>query len=140
MIKDKSIFIKNIYYMLAYAFQMLNKFEYEDLKTEEFEDIHNLFASILAKGISFQLKQGLYKEYISFQENLTTMRGKINISKTLKDRIEKKQVLFCNFDELSENNIFNQVIKSTAMLILKHPSVDDKYKVELKKKCYSFQI
>ncbi len=138
MIKDKSIFIKNIYYMLAYAFQMLNKFEYEDLKTEEFEDIHNLFASILAKGISFQLKQGLYKEYISFQKNLTTMRGKINISKTIKNRIEKKQILFCNFDELSENNIFNQVIKSTAMLILKHPSVDDKYKVELKKEMLFF--
>lgn len=25
MIKDKSIFIKNIYYMLAYAFEILNQ-------------------------------------------------------------------------------------------------------------------
>ena len=60
MIKDKSIFIKNIYYMLSYAFTTLNQGGYEDVATEEFENIHNLFAAILAKGISRQLKQGLY--------------------------------------------------------------------------------
>ena len=55
MIKDKSIFIKNIYYMLSYAFTTLNQGGYEDVATEEFENIHNLFAAILAKGISRQL-------------------------------------------------------------------------------------
>ena len=37
MIKDKSIFIKNIYYMLSYAFTTLNQGGYEDVATEEFE-------------------------------------------------------------------------------------------------------
>ena len=41
MIKDKSIFIKNIYYMLSYAFTTLNQGGYEDIATEEFENIHN---------------------------------------------------------------------------------------------------
>ena len=49
MIKDKSIFIKNIYYMLAYAFEILNQGGYEDIAVEEFENIHNLFAAILEK-------------------------------------------------------------------------------------------
>lgn len=31
MIKDKSIFIKNIYYMLSYAFTTLNQGGYEDI-------------------------------------------------------------------------------------------------------------
>ena len=34
MIKDKSIFIKNIYYMLSYAFTTLNQGGYEDVATE----------------------------------------------------------------------------------------------------------
>ena len=42
MIKDKSIFIKNIYYMLSYAFTTLNQGGYEDVATEEFENIHDL--------------------------------------------------------------------------------------------------
>ena len=50
MIKDKSIFIKNVYYMLSYAFTTLNQGGYEDVATEEFENMHNLFAAILAKG------------------------------------------------------------------------------------------
>ena len=29
---------------------------------EEFDNIHNLFSAILSRGISYQLKQGLYKE------------------------------------------------------------------------------
>lgn len=60
MIKDKSIFIKNIYYMLSYAFTSLNQSNYENVATEEFDNVHNLFAAILCKGIGQQLKQGLY--------------------------------------------------------------------------------
>ena len=37
MIKSKSILIKNIYYMLSYAFTTLNQSNFEDVATEEFE-------------------------------------------------------------------------------------------------------
>lgn len=60
---DKGIFIRNIYYMLTYAFQELKQNNYEEIAGEEFEEIHDLFAEILLRGISFQLKQGLHKEY-----------------------------------------------------------------------------
>lgn len=65
MNKNKSIFIKNIYYMLSYAFTTLNQSNFEDVATEEFENMHNLFAAILAKGVGQQLKQGLYREYLN---------------------------------------------------------------------------
>ena len=69
--------------MLSYAFQALHQSQYEDIALEEFEDIHNLFAAILSKGIGLQLKQGLYKEYISKQDDLNVLRGKINMSGTI---------------------------------------------------------
>ena len=37
MTKDKSILIRNIYYMLSYAFTTLNQGGYENVETEEFE-------------------------------------------------------------------------------------------------------
>ena len=55
--------------MLAYAFEILNQGGYEDIAVEEFDNIHNLFAAILAKGIGRQLKQGLYREYIDKKED-----------------------------------------------------------------------
>ena len=63
--KDKGIFIKNVYYMLAYAFQVLRQNSYEDVVAEEFEEISDLFAEILFRGISRQLKQGLYRTYVN---------------------------------------------------------------------------
>lgn len=42
MTKDKSILIKNIYYMLSYAFTTLNQGGYENVATEDFDNLHNL--------------------------------------------------------------------------------------------------
>ena len=138
MIKDKSIFIKNIYYMLSYAFTTLNQGGYEDVATEEFENIHNLFAAILAKGISSQLKQGLYREYLNQKETLTAVRGKIDMPGTIQNRLARRQVLTCEYDELSENNLLNQILKTTVMLLLRHVRVDQAYKSDLKKEMLFF--
>ena len=47
-----------------------------------------------------------------------------------------ERVLTCDFDELSENNLFNKIIKTTVMLLLKNTKVKAKYKDDLKKKGY----
>lgn len=138
MTKDKSIFIKNIYYMLSYAFTTLKESVYDDIQKESFDNIHNLFAAILAKGIGLQLKQGLYREYINRVENLPVVRGKIDMPGTIRNRLERRQVVTCDYDELSENNLLNQILKSTVFLLLRQKDVDEKYKAELKKEMLFF--
>lgn len=138
MIKDKSIFIKNIYYMLSYAFTTLNQGGYEDVATEEFENMHNLFAAILARGIGRQLKQGLYREYLNREEDVAVVRGKINMQGTIQNRLARKRMLTCEYDELSENNLLNQILKTTVMLLLRHSRVDQDYKNDLKKEMLFF--
>ena len=131
--QNKSIQIKNIYYMLTYAFQTLRQNNYDEIAEEEFQNVKDLFSSILAKGVAQQIKQGLYKEYVTVNDNLSTLRGKIDINSTIKLKLQKKQRLACEFDELSENNIFNQIIKTTINLLLKQTEVKQKRKQELKK-------
>jgi len=138
MMKDKSIFIKNIYYMLSYAFTSLNQSNYKDIASEDFDNIHNLFAAILGKGIGRQLKQGLYREYLNKIEDMAVMRGKIDIPGTIRKRIAHQQVLTCEYDELSENNMLNQILKTTVMILLTHSRVDAKYKNDLKKEMLYF--
>lgn len=133
MINNKGIYIKNVYYMLTYAFRALRQQSYEKIASEDFENIQELFAEILSKGVSRQLKQGLYREYISFSEDLMVLRGKLNIYKTIKDKMIKKQQLNCEYDELSENNVFNQIIKTTLQILVKSSNVKVQYKAELKK-------
>lgn len=138
MIKDKSIFIKNIYYMLSYAFAILNQGGYENVATEEFDNLHNLFAAILAKGIGRQLKQGLYREYLNRKENAAVVRGKIDMPGTIQNRLSRKRMMTCEYDELSENNPLNQILKTTVMILLHHAKVDTEYKTDLKKEMLFF--
>ena len=136
--KDKSVFIKNIYYMLSYAFSTLNQGVYEYLAKEEFDNIHNLFAAILAKGIGWQLKQGLYREYLSLKEDLPVVRGKIDMPGSIRNSLAQKRVLSCEHDKLSENNLLNQILKTTVIILLRHTGVEQKYKDDLKKEILFF--
>lgn len=133
MTNDKGIFIKNIYYMLAYAFQVLRQKKYENIASEEFHGVQDLFASILAKGIAQQLKQGLHREYVTNHENLLAMRGKIDVHGTIKNQIQRKKILACEYDELSVNNIFNRILKTTVMILIKATSVKPECKADLKR-------
>lgn len=136
--KDKGIFIKNIYYMLTYAFRVLKQTNYEDIESEDFNHVLDLLAAILSKGISQQLKQVLYKEYIVLEEDLPTIKGKLAINKTINNLLERKKLLHCQFDDLSENNLLNSILKTTALLLISEPRVKNKYKISLKKNMLYF--
>ena len=124
--------------MLSYAFTTLNQGGYENVATEQFDNLHNLFAAILAKGIGRQLKQGLYREYENRKEDLNVVRGKIDMPGTIRNKIAKTDKLTCEYDELSENNLLNQILKTTVMLLLRHARVEEEYKTDLKKEMLFF--
>ena len=138
MTSDKGILIKNIYYMLSYAYQTLKESAYENMGLEEFDNVHDLLAAILAKGVATQIKQGLYREYVVFEEDLSSLRGKLNMPGTIKNRLNKKQKLYCEYDELSENNIFNQILKTTMDILILQNTVKPENKAVLKKNLLFF--
>lgn len=139
MTEDKGILIRNIYYMLAYAFQELRQNNYAEIEGESFDDVYDLFAEILARGISYQLKQGLYREYVARNESMQTVRGKIDINGTIAQRMRKSQQIACNYDELSENNTYNQILVTTASILIRHSEVKKERKSQLKKLMLFFQ-
>lgn len=118
-----TILIKNIYYMLSYAFTDLNHPIYKRMAGEMFQNSHDLFAAILVNGLRKQVKQGLFKDYVRYSEDLAVLRGKINPRKTIANRMQRKQLLHVEFDEMTENNLYNQIPKTVALLIIRNPYV-----------------
>ena len=112
--------IQNIYYMLSYAFKVLKGQEYVKCATEEFENTADLMAAILSKGIAIQIKRGLLREYIEVIEPLSSLRGKIDVTESIKTQTLIKQQLICTYDEFSVNCYMNQIIKTTVELLLRH--------------------
>ena len=124
--------IQNIYYMLAYAFQVLNEHGYKSIATEDFDNTAELCAAILARGIKIQIKRGLGKEYISRTESLASLRGKIDITESIKTQALQRRQLVCSYDEFSVNSFMNRIIKSTILLLLR-ADIAKTRKKELKK-------
>lgn len=124
--------VKNIYYMLAYAFQVLNEDGYKSVATEQFNNVADLCSAILCRGVSLQLKKGLGREYISETEMLSGLRGRIDITESIKTQAMLRRQMVCTYDEFSVNTYKNQIIKTT-MLKLLHVDIDKKRKKEIKK-------
>jgi len=125
--------IKNIYYMLAYAYQSLKEDGYDTIASEEFENIHDLLASILVLGISSQIKRGLNRDYELQIESLSCLRGKIDVSSSIKQNTLTRRKMVCNFDVFSENTTMNQILKTTSMLLIHCSEVNVVRRKALKK-------
>ena len=124
--------IKNLYYMLSYAFQLLNEQGYKNLATEDFKNAGDLCAAILIRGISYQLKRGLGREYISETDTISAIRGKIEITESIKNQSMIRSQMVCTYDEFSVDSPLNRIIKSTVMLLLK-ADITAQRKMDLRK-------
>lgn len=111
--------IQNIYYMLSYAFQVLNPKGYKQVSVEEFDNVSDMLASILSKGVSVQIKRGVGRGYLERTEPLCSPRGRFELSESIKTNSLYKKNLVCSYDAFSENIYMNRIIKSTMELLLR---------------------
>lgn len=121
--------VQNIYYMLSYAFQVLNEQGYRKIAAEKFHNTTELCAEIIILAVNRQIKNGIEKEYVPRLDDVVTVRGKINISESIKKQVFLRKQLTCEYDEFSVNTYKNRIIKSTMLLLLK-----SNIKVEQKEK------
>ena len=105
--------------MLAYAFSVLNKPEYRFLSAEDFDNATELCAAILERGVSLQLKRGLGQEYVSRTEARSSLRGKIEVTESLKSQAILRRQLVCSYDEFSVDTTMNRIIKATVALLVR---------------------
>lgn len=106
--------------MLAYAFQILKSDAYSFCETEEFENAADLLATILEKGISIQIKkQGLKRNYVESTDAYNYIKGKIDISESIKSQNIINHQLVCNFDNFSLDCYANRILKTTIQILIK---------------------
>ncbi|RKQ29321.1 5-methylcytosine restriction system specificity protein McrC [Oceanobacillus halophilus] len=117
MERNNKIPIRNIYYMLSYAYQTLNLSEYKQIGTEKFENVKELYAKILSIGIPVLIRGGLSKDYISVEETSNVIKGKIDINSTIKKNALVNKKVAVVYDEFSENILLNQIIKATLVYL-----------------------
>ena len=111
--------IRNLFHMLAYAFSALREQGYRAVATEDFDNAAELCAAILERGVSLQLKRGLGQEYVSRTEARSSLRGKIEVTDSVKSQAILRRQLVCSYDEFSVDTTMNRVIKATVALLVR---------------------
>ena len=111
--------VRNVYYMLAYAFQTLRELGCRELDAEAFSNTAELLAAILCRSVSVQIKRGLACRYAPRQEALSMPRGQADLAGSLKARTLPKRQLLCSYDELTPDVYANRIIKTTLTLLLR---------------------
>ncbi len=106
-------------YMLMYAYDvnLLNENTSlsENLKSN---NILEVFVQMFANGLLQELKKGMYKKYITEQDNLSVLKGKYLINENLKYNFTKNKI-YCEYDEFSPNNSLNQFFLYTVKYLQK---------------------
>lgn len=116
--------IKNIYYMLCYAWNVLEQSNNIFVGSETFDNIYNLFARIYINGTSSLIKRGLNRYYIRENESVSTLKGKINVTDSLKQQTFRHGRMICEYDYFSKNIKLNQILKTTINILTKSPQLD----------------
>ncbi len=79
-----------------------------------------LLALWYARKISKECNRGLSRGYVEIKDNIPSKRGRIDFSNEWKNKAQKKMLLACGFDEHSEDNQLNRILKAGLRAALSH--------------------
>lgn len=129
---EDSVVIKNIYYMLAYAFNTLDMGEYAKLGVERFNNVADLLAAILTIGIYSQRRRGIEHDYQETSDYLTGIRGRVDVWETVRQRKGGRLNARCTFDEYTADTSMNRILKTAALALLRSPELSRKRGMRLR--------
>ena len=123
--------IKNLFFILCYAWGRLDEGELVSASVDEVNTPQDLLARILVNGSNRILKDGLDRGYLEFAEESSSLRGKIDFSTSI-SRLLFEQAKAATFvDELSHNILHNQILKTTLLSLSNSDLVDSRLRHEL---------
>jgi len=119
-----SIPIRNVYYLLCYAWDALQEGEQVDVDLDGSGPAVNLLGRVLEAGVTHLLKRGLGREYLVQEATVAGIRGKLQFGVTLKRNLLAEGRTVCAFDELHHDVLANQILKATLRRLLPAPDLD----------------
>lgn len=123
------VHIENALEILKILYKDIGNGRYKGI-TDNNTSIKELYANILISGANMLDKTGLYKEYFTHEnEELASPKGIINISDSISQQTIFNGKLLCSYDDISENNYLNQIIKASLMAIKNSEDISNEIKL-----------
>ena len=125
---SKNIPIKNIYYLLIYAWDRYQEGKSINLEVEKSPDLPNLLSDLLFKLMCRVIKKGLDKDYKDEIETTSFLKGKILFNEVFKKNSIKRGKLVIQNDDLNNDTPINRYIKITLLNLKRNRKLNSKNK------------
>lgn len=125
--------IKNALFMYSYIWEKVGNRDYTNLSADDDFESSNIYAELFLINIKRILKSGLYKDYTLRCKETKFIKGRIDFISTINNQSLNYGKVYCNYNELGENNIFNQIIKSMAIRLYNSSDINAKNKKRINK-------
>jgi 5-methylcytosine-specific restriction enzyme subunit McrC len=108
--------VRNLFYMLAIAFQ-LPPFRQEVAMLERLDQILEFVANFFAELVEERIGNGLYRWYVEREDDLFSIRGRINIIEDLRRNHIIRQRTHCRYDEFTWDIPENQIVRQVSQIL-----------------------
>jgi 5-methylcytosine-specific restriction enzyme subunit McrC len=125
--------IQNVYYLLCYAWEQMTEGAVVDVGEAGRTEMVDLLAHVLAEGTGRVLRQGLDRDYVPQREDTSRIRGRIDVSTSLKRALFPRAQAHCRYDELSRNVLHNQILRSTLQHLTRVDGLADDLRSRLRR-------
>lgn len=125
--------IRNIYYLLCYAWDTLEEGGIVDLSAMDSTELVDLFATVLSSGTKHLLRRGLEQDYFEFEDDMAAVRGRIQITVSARRMLLAHGRARCAFDELSVDTLPNRILKATMRALVGVHSLDSDLREQLRR-------
>lgn len=130
--------IENIYYLLCYAWNKLDAKDRISVAVDDKTELLDLFAKILINATKILLKRGVDRNYVNYTSEIPGIKGKLELSQTIKRNLHLKQRTMSNYDEFSANVPINEILVSTLNRLIRTRDLNRELKGEIKKILWMF--
>ncbi|MCZ6692189.1 MAG: hypothetical protein O7H41_21610 [Planctomycetota bacterium] len=127
--------IKNIYYLLCYAWDRMDSRDLVDASALAGHRTENLLAKVLKDGVAHLIRRGLDRGYLPIEEEGRRLRGKLLLTRTVERVLLPSGRVAYQTDELSHDLPHNQVIKGAMRLLMGVPEMDSALRAGLRDHC-----
>ena len=110
--------IKNLYYILCYAWNLAEQLEKIKVNAEDCKTYPDLFGKLLVRGCSLLFKRGLHHEYIEHEDVIYGIKGKWNVSKSVASPSYRMGLMDCSYDDYSDDILVNQIIYASLRRLI----------------------
>jgi 5-methylcytosine-specific restriction enzyme subunit McrC len=119
-----SIPIRNLYYLLLYAYDALDEAGVVEAGELPETRLGDLFAHVLDGGVNHLLRRGLDRGYVPHRDAIPGVRGRIDVSATVKASTLTRGRAVCEFDEFTADVTHNRILRATALRLLRLRDLD----------------